>query len=188
MKRRTILALMIVMLLTGVAPVSAQGPDASGKPFIMPVAGAPGPSTWILGQPYGNTTGAFVSGARQYSAGQYLHFGVDISMACGTPVIAVADGVIGSVDTRIAAQPHNLAVGWPLSRCMVTCWAPPLVEDRLRDRVMWLRFRRPDETRGSRTCTWKCARPIRRLQPILYIEAPHPDWDGLACARSFSAT
>ena len=114
MKRCTLLALMIVMLLTGVAPVSAQGPDASGKPFIMPVAGAPGPSTWILGQPYGNTTGAFVSGARQYSAGQYLHFGVDISMACGTPVIAVADGVIGSVDNPYrGSAPHNLTLNFP---------------------------------------------------------------------------
>src|SRR5690606_7884505 len=98
------------------APVAAQGtrPSTETKPFIFPVSGPSSPSTWILGQPYGNTTGAFFSGAANYSAGQYLHFGVDIGMACGTPVVAVADGVVGSVDNPYrGSAPHNLTLNFP---------------------------------------------------------------------------
>ena len=109
--------LLIVMILIGnVAAAQAQGtlPPNGVKPFIMPVAEPSGPSTWILGQPYGNTTGAYVSGASQYSAGQYLHFGIDISMPCGTPVIAVADGFVDSVDNPYrGSAPHNLSLSFP---------------------------------------------------------------------------
>jgi hypothetical protein len=78
------------VLLSGSLPVFAQDIDIPPniKPFIMPVAGQSGPSTWLMGQPYGNTTGAFNSGADQYSAGQFMHFGIDISMPCGTPLLA----------------------------------------------------------------------------------------------------
>ncbi len=181
MKRCTLLALMIVMLLTGVAPVSAQGPDASGKPFIMPVAGAPGPSTWILGQPYGNTTGAFVSGARQYSAGQYLHFGVDISMACGTPVLAVADGVVGSVDNPYrGSAPHNLTLNFPELGLSVLYGhlleRPSLVEGQaVRQGDVVALSGDPDETCESRPHLHLEVRSLDQsvaYNPILYIEAP----------------
>jgi hypothetical protein len=63
----------------------------------------------MLGQPYGNTTGAYIAGASSYSAGQYLHFGIDISMPCGTPVLAVADATVHSVDNpNRGSAPHNV--------------------------------------------------------------------------------
>lgn len=116
MKRLLSGALVLTLLLGAAAPVAAQGtrPSTETKPFIFPVSGPSSPSTWILGQPYGNTTGAFFSGAANYSAGQYLHFGVDIGMACGTPVVAVADGVVGSVDNPYrGSAPHNLTLNFP---------------------------------------------------------------------------
>ncbi len=114
MKTYRYAALIVMILLIGSSSSFAQGPTAGTKPFIMPVAGPSSPSTWILGQPYGNTTGAYITGADQYSAGQYLHFGVDIGMPCGTPVIAVADGIVDSVDNLYrGAAPHNLSLRFP---------------------------------------------------------------------------
>jgi hypothetical protein len=104
------------VLLSGSLPVFAQDIDIPPniKPFIMPVAGQSGPSTWLMGQPYGNTTGAFNSGADQYSAGQFMHFGIDISMPCGTPLLAVADGEVNSVDDLSrGSAPHNLLLRFP---------------------------------------------------------------------------
>lgn len=98
---------IVVGILTGLlgfTPTLAQE-----KPLIMPVAGAPSPSTWMLGQLYGNTTGAFNNGRAWYSAGQGLHFGIDISMPCGTPLIAVADAEVMFVDNMsFGSAPHNL--------------------------------------------------------------------------------
>lgn len=116
MKKYLVLLMMAGFVLNGILTSHAQGtrPQTETKPFIMPVAGESSPSTWILGQPYGNTTGAFVSGANSYSAGQFLHFGIDISMACGTPLVAVADGVVDSVDNRNrGSAPHNLLLTFP---------------------------------------------------------------------------
>lgn len=82
---------------------------AQDKPFIFPVAAPAGPSSWLFGQPYGNTVGAYNFGTQWYSAGQGLHFGVDISMPCGTPLVAVADGdVIYADNLTFGAGPHNL--------------------------------------------------------------------------------
>lgn len=116
MQSRLLLYLMAVLgMLGGLTwTAHAQNPSTDSKPFIMPVGGLPGPSTWMMGQPYGNTTGAFVSGANSYSAGQFLHFGIDISMPCGTPVLAVADGVVHSVDNSSrGSAPHNLLINFP---------------------------------------------------------------------------
>ena len=82
---------------------------AQDKPFIMPVAAAASPSTWLFGQPYGNTVGAYNFGTAWYSAGQGLHFGIDVSMPCGTPLVAVAEGdVIYADNLTFGAAPHNL--------------------------------------------------------------------------------
>ena len=80
-------------------------------PFGLPLEGSPGPSTWLLGQPYGNTEFAYRTRYSFYSAGQGLHFGVDFSAPCGTPVLAVGDGVVSEVDNQYhGAEPHNLMI------------------------------------------------------------------------------
>jgi len=56
-----------------VYPPPDQPPDES--PFILPFQAPPGPSTWFLGQGYGNTTGSFILREQFYMAGQGLHFG-----------------------------------------------------------------------------------------------------------------
>ncbi|MBK8023310.1 MAG: M23 family metallopeptidase [Chloroflexi bacterium] len=95
-------------LTTGVA---AQTRPEGGKPLGLPVAAAPGPSTWLLGQPYGNTIGAFLRGDEWYRAGQRLHFGIDFSMLCGTPLVAVGDGEVLFVDDMgFGSAPHNLLI------------------------------------------------------------------------------
>lgn len=102
------LSLVILSVLTafGLQPVAAQN---EGKPFDMPIAVPAGPSTWLLGQPYGNTVGAFNRGSQWYEAGQQLHFGIDISMPCGTPLVAMADAlVVGVDDLGFGSGPHNL--------------------------------------------------------------------------------
>jgi hypothetical protein len=90
--------------------VAAQVPTES-RPLIPPVAAPPSPSTWMFGQAYGNTVGAYNFGDRWYRAGQGLHFGVDMSMPCGTPLVAVADGVVQFVDDMgFGSAPHNLII------------------------------------------------------------------------------
>jgi hypothetical protein len=98
----------VLSVFSVVLPAAAQSPQ---RPMIMPAAGDPGPNTWMFGQAYGNTTGAFNFGDQWYEAGQGLHFGIDLSMPCGTPLVAVADGTIQFVDDRgFGSMPHNLIV------------------------------------------------------------------------------
>ena len=86
---------------------SAQEPPPFGLPFDSP----PGPSTWLLGQTYGNTTGAFFNRSTTYRAGQGIHFGMDFSAPCGTPIVAIGDGVVAKVDDPFhGSAPHNLMV------------------------------------------------------------------------------
>jgi murein DD-endopeptidase MepM/ murein hydrolase activator NlpD len=111
---RKVLLVLVMMAAALSSTLHAQTLPSGSKPFIMPVAGESGASTWILGQPYGNTTGSFTNGASSYAAGQYLHFGIDISMRCGTPVIAVGDGVVHSVDNMShGSAPHNAILSFP---------------------------------------------------------------------------
>src|SRR6478735_2651418 len=79
------------------------------KPMILPFQDPPNAGTWLLGQAYGNTTGAYNFGDEWYSAGQGLHFGLDFSAACGTPLVATAAGVVAQVDNLgFGSAPHNL--------------------------------------------------------------------------------
>jgi hypothetical protein len=100
--------LIISLCVLIVAPVSAQ---ISERPFILPLQGEPGLSTWLFGQAYGNTVGAYNNSVEWYSAGQGLHFGLDFPAPCGTPVVAVADGTVMHVDNfGFGSRPHNLLI------------------------------------------------------------------------------
>jgi len=92
-------------------PAAAQTAE---KPFIMPFADPPGPDTWLMGQAYGNTTGAYRQRRSTYAAGQGIHFGVDLGAPCGTNVVAAADGVVFAADAMsFGAAPHNLMIDHP---------------------------------------------------------------------------
>ena len=105
---------VILLVMLGVRPAGAQlSPEQLQpvKPMQLPMNTAPGPGTWLFGQPYGNTTGAYRFGDQWYRAGQGLHFGLDFSMPCGTPLVALADGTVQFVDDKsFGSDPHNLII------------------------------------------------------------------------------
>jgi murein DD-endopeptidase MepM/ murein hydrolase activator NlpD len=80
---------------------------AADQPFRAPLDGPPGPDSWFIGQWYGNTVWAHDNA---YPAGQGLHFGIDFNTLCGTPVLAIGDGVVFAVDGPYGAAPHNLVI------------------------------------------------------------------------------
>jgi murein DD-endopeptidase MepM/ murein hydrolase activator NlpD len=91
--------------------VALAAAPAQTKLFGLPFDTPPGPSTWLLIQGYGNTTTAYRWRVSQYGAGQGLHFGLDLSARCGTPVVAIGDGVVLKVDAaQHGAGPHNLMI------------------------------------------------------------------------------
>ncbi len=115
-----ITAFIIIVLFAGLLFTQegmaqpAQGLQPGDRPFRLPFADPPGPSTWLLVQVYGNTTGAFRQRTSTYNAGQGLHFGVDLSAACGYPVVAIGDGVVSKVDAlQHGSAPHNLMIDHP---------------------------------------------------------------------------
>jgi murein DD-endopeptidase MepM/ murein hydrolase activator NlpD len=112
--RAVIVALAVTSLGVAVAHYAPPLPDSQIAPpsrqFGLPFAGAPGVNTWLLGQLYGNTTGAYRRRNTDYRAGQGIHFGMDFSVPCGTPVRAIGDGVVAEVDGPHGSPPHNLVV------------------------------------------------------------------------------
>ncbi len=103
----TLLALAVVI------PVPFA-PQPEAPAFRLPFADPPGPDTWLLGQPYGNTIFAYRARSATYWAGQGIHFGVDFDAACGTPVLAIGDGTVVAVDNPYhGAGPHNLIIDHP---------------------------------------------------------------------------
>jgi murein DD-endopeptidase MepM/ murein hydrolase activator NlpD len=103
-------------LLTGLAiglkKVTESPPVALGQTslFGLPYPGPPGPATWYLRQWYGNTRWAYRQRRALYSAGQGLHFGLDFAASCGTPIQAIGDGLVISVDGPYGALPHNVLI------------------------------------------------------------------------------
>ncbi len=90
-----------------------EAPDEP-PPFRLPFAGPPGPDTWLLEQAYGNTVFAFRERTSIYWAGQGLHFGVDLAARCGTPVLAIGDGIVDKVDSIYhGAGPHSVMIDHP---------------------------------------------------------------------------
>ncbi len=100
------LALLVAGGMLAAGTASAQAP----KPFGLPFAEPPGLATWYVVQPYGNTVFAFHERRNLYRSGQGLHMGLDLAAACGTPVMAIGDGVVLSVDGRGGSPPHNLMI------------------------------------------------------------------------------
>ena len=93
------------------APEPKPAPASAPRPFGLPFAEPSGPGTWYLGQGYGNTVGAYFQRDTTYRAGQGLHFGLDLAASCGTPVVAIGDGIVREVDSGYhGAAPHNVMV------------------------------------------------------------------------------
>jgi murein DD-endopeptidase MepM/ murein hydrolase activator NlpD len=115
MGRGRLVPLVLTLLALGLAspqpaPLNVQAaPDA--PPFGLPLAGPPGPGTWMLIQAYGNTEFAYRTRISFYAAGQGLHFGIDFGARCGTEVVAIGDGIVVEVDNFYhGAEPHNLMI------------------------------------------------------------------------------
>jgi murein DD-endopeptidase MepM/ murein hydrolase activator NlpD len=91
--------------------IDSQASITATKPFRLPFSDPSGPSTWYLLQEYGNTLGAYFQRDTTYRAGQGLHFGLDFAAPCGTPVVAIGDGLVAKVDApEHGALPHNLMI------------------------------------------------------------------------------
>ncbi len=110
MFRRSATFGLIALLLMG-SLLAAKPYTQNEKPFSLPLSYPPGPSTWLLNQLYGNTIFAYYQRETLYDAGQGLHFGIDFTAPCGTPVLAIGDGVVSLVDSvSHGALPHNLII------------------------------------------------------------------------------
>ncbi|MBM4436553.1 MAG: M23 family metallopeptidase, partial [Actinobacteria bacterium] len=79
-------------------------------PFGLPFASPPSLNSWYVGQWYGNTTGAYRNREGIYAAGQGLHFGIDFSAPCHTPVVAIGDGAVRAIDGPFGAWPHHIVL------------------------------------------------------------------------------
>lgn len=126
-KRLSLIArwcLLLALLLPAGATHAAPAEEAFGgptrqevgeeRPFILPFAEPPGPDTWLLGQTYGNTVGAYFNRNTTYRYSQGIHFGIDLSAPCGTEIVAIADGVVALVDAMAyGSAPHNLIIDHP---------------------------------------------------------------------------
>ncbi len=120
--KRFVFAVIITLaaLLTGVPlflttppAVAQEGSPQIERPFQLPFAEPPSPDTWLMAQPYGNTTGAYRQRFTTYGASGGIHFGVDLSAPCGTEIVAIADGVVFAVDGPFGSPPHNLMIDHP---------------------------------------------------------------------------
>ena len=106
------LALFATILVAGLAKPASSA--QSERPFRLPFASPPGPDTWLMIQPYGNTVFAYRLRRSLYGSGQGIHFGVDLAAACGTEVVAIGEGRVTAVDSPVfGAGPHTLMIDHP---------------------------------------------------------------------------
>jgi hypothetical protein len=115
-----LLALMLQFSMASPGPAQAGSPPLQSgtlaqneRPFQLPFAEPPGVDTWLMAQPYGNTTGSFRQRFTTYGASGGIHFGVDLSAPCGTEIVAIADGIVFAVDGPFGSPPHNLMIDHP---------------------------------------------------------------------------
>jgi murein DD-endopeptidase MepM/ murein hydrolase activator NlpD len=114
-----VVLLLAAFVLPGPVPAQADTPSQiesrfeSTRLFRLPFVAPSGPDTWLMAQPYGNTTGAYRQRFTTYGASGGIHFGVDLSAPCGTEIVAVADGVVYAVDGPYGSPPHNLMIDHP---------------------------------------------------------------------------
>ena len=105
--RRKFLSAAVAVGTAGYIPQTALSPPHS-PPCSLPFAGAPSAETWFLTQWYGNTAFAYRMRDEFYESGQGLHFGIDLSAPCNTPILAIGDGRVVEIDGVRRAWPHHL--------------------------------------------------------------------------------
>ncbi len=180
-----VLFVLVVSLTIGYA-------QTADRPLILPMSTDASPSTWLLGQPYGNTVGAFRNADRWYGAGQGLHFGLDFGMPCGTPLVAVAAGQVMFVDNlNFGSRPHNVIIQHP--QLGLSSLYGHLLEKSELVEGAWVTQGQfigysgdPDETCQSRPHLHYELRSIgyrTAINPVPYIDA---NWHSLASIGSFS--
>jgi len=181
-------ALLFLLLI-----VSQSQAQTTQKPLILPMQDEASVNTWLLGQAYGNTIGAFNFWQQWYSAGQGLHFGIDLVAPCGTPLIAVADGEVAFVDDfGFGSRPHNLILRHPQIG-LTTLYGhlletPQLAQGQSITQGQFVGFSGdPDGTCDSRPHLHFEVRSLdfrTALNPVDYIDA---NWHSLALIGSFSS-
>lgn len=187
----SIFFLLILVVFPGGPHKRVYAQQFEEPPFRLPFQDPPGPTTWLLGQTYGNTTGAYRQRASAYAAGQGLHFGVDLSARCGYPIVAIGDGIVTKVDAlEHGSAPHNLMIDHPNGFASFyghLLERPNLVEGQtvLAGEVI-ARVGDPDETCTSRPHLHLEIRNAgvynRAYNPLVLIDA---DWDSLSLVGSF---
>lgn len=173
------------------APSNSQFLTQNTGPFSLPFRDPPGPNTWLLGQTYGNTTGAYRQRDSTYRAGQGIHFGIDLSARCGYPIVAIGDGVVAKVDAlEHGSAPHNLMIDHPNGYASFyghLLETPDLVVGQAVAQGELVAYvGDPDETCTSRPHLHLEIRNAgvynQAFNPIPLIDA---DWDTLALTGSF---
>jgi murein DD-endopeptidase MepM/ murein hydrolase activator NlpD len=188
-----VLALALGAGAVGLAHYAPALPDSSIAPpsrqFGLPFAGNPGPNSWMFAQAYGNTTGGYRRRNTDYRAGQGIHFGLDFSAPCGTPVRAIGDGTVFEVDGPHGSGPHNLVLAHAGN--LASLYGHLLRRSALR---IGQRVKRGDVIGLSGDSQLTCisaphlhleirdASHQRFFNPVLYLDA---DWNTLALAGSF---